>query len=181
MNQVKEFLEYIFNAFKIWIIVQPWEQCLRVRSGKKITKLSGGIYFRIPYLDSLYIQETRLRVVGLSIQTLTSKDFKTITLNSAVGYSITSIETLYNTLYHPESTIQNMAMSEISEFIYKNDLEDIKPLVIEKAVLEKLNAENYGIKFEYFKITNFAVVRTYRIIQDHQSWTDNTLDMTVKK
>lgn len=181
MNQIKDFFEYIFNSIKIWVIVQPWEQGIRVRRGKQIKKLNGGIYFRIPYLDSVYIQETRLRVITLNIQTLMSKDTKTITINSSLGYSITNLELLYKTLFHPEATISNMAMSEISDFIFKNNLEDINPAKIEKSVLDKLNAENYGLKFEYFRLTNFAVVKTFRLIQDNQTWVDNGLDMNNKK
>ena len=62
MNEVQQFLEYVFNAFKIWVIVQPWETGLRVRAGKKVKNLSKGMYFRLPYFDSVYIQESRLRV-----------------------------------------------------------------------------------------------------------------------
>lgn len=181
MNQIKDFFEYVFQSIKIWIIVQPWETGIIVRNGSRVKKLNKGIYFRIPYFDSVYIQESRLRVASLPIQTLTSKDLKTITLNSSVGYSITSIETLYNTLYHPETTIQNMAMSEIADFIFKSNLNDINPHSIEVAVLEKLNATKYGLKFEYFRITNFAVVRTFRLIQDGQSWSYEGLEMNKKK
>jgi regulator of protease activity HflC (stomatin/prohibitin superfamily) len=180
MYQVKEFFEYIFNAVKIWIIIQPWQQGLRVRNGKDVKLLNGGIYFKLPYFDSVYVQETRLRVVSLPIQTLTSKDLKTVTLSGSIGYSITNIETLYKTLYHPETTISNMAMSEMSNFIFNNDLKNIDPARIEKAVLSKLNAEDYGLKFEYFQITSFAVVRTLRLIQD-QSWISEGMDMDKKK
>ncbi len=45
MNQLKDFFEYIFNAFKIWIIVQPWQTGIRVRAGNKIKKLEKGILF----------------------------------------------------------------------------------------------------------------------------------------
>lgn len=180
MNQIKDFFEYIFNSIKIWIIVQPWQQGIRVRKGSTIKKLSGGIYFRIPYIDSIYIQETRLRVASLPIQTLTSKDLKTVTLSGSIGYSIRDLETLYNSLYHPETTISNMAMSEMSDFVFKNNIADINPSCIEEAVLAKLNAENYGLHFEYFRITSFAVVRTLRLIQD-QSWLSEGLEMDQKK
>lgn len=180
MNQVKDFFEYIFNAVKIWVIVQPWQTGLRVRNGKKIKKLNGGIYFRLPYFDSIYIQENRLRVASMPVQTLTSKDIKTITLNGAVGYIITDIEKLYQTLFHPETTIANITMSEVADFIFKNNLESINPNSIEEAVVSKLNSDDYGLKFEYFRITNFAVVRTYRLIQD-QSWISEGLSMNDKK
>lgn len=180
MNQVKDFLEYIFNAVKVWIIVQPWQTGIRVRNGKHIKKLSGGIYFRLPYLDSIFIQENRLRVASMPIQTLTSKDIKTITISGAVGYVITDIEKLYQTLYHPETTISNITMSEVADFIFKNNLDGINPNTIEKAVIKKLNKDDFGLRFEYFRITNFAVVRTFRLIQD-QSWVSEGLSMNDKK
>lgn len=180
MNNIKEFFQYVFNSFKFWIIIQPWEQGLRVRSGKHIKKMKGGIYFRIPYIDSLYVQETRLRVADLPIQTLTSKDISTITLNGAIGYSISNLETLYKTLYTPEKTISNMVMSEIADFVFSNNVTDVNPIKIQESILKKLNDQNYGLKFEYFKITNFAVVKTFRLIQD-QSWVHEGLRMSEKK
>ena len=180
MNQVKDFFEYIFNAIKIWIIVQPWQTGIRVRLGCKVKKLSGGIYFRLPYFDSVFIQESRLRSTEMPMQTLTSKDLKTITLNSSFGYSIINIEALYNTLYHPEKTLQNIAMNEMATFIWNNDLQDITPEAIEEAVLIKLVEKYYGIQFEYFKITNFAVVKTFRLIQD-QSWISDGFTTDEKK
>lgn len=166
MNQVQQFFEYIFNAVKVFIIVQPWETGIRVRNGNRVKKLEKGIYFRIPYFDSVFVQESRLRVVDMPIQTLTSKDLKTITINSSFGYSITDVEKLYDTLYHPESTLQSIAMSEVAGFIFGKNLEEVTPQSLEEQVLKRLNEEDYGISFDYFKITNFAVVRTYRLIQD---------------
>lgn len=180
MNQVQQFLEYLFNAIKIWVIVQPWEAGIRVRNGKKIKKLTAGIYFKIPYFDSVYVQEIRLRVREMPMQTLTSKDLKTITLNSSMGYSITDIEKLYQTLYRPEMTLQNIAMSEIAEVLHSTDSNDITPGLLEKKVIDKLKADDYGLNYEYFKITNFAIVKTFRLIQD-QSWVSEGFSMTQKK
>jgi len=181
MNQVKDFLEYIFNAIKIWVIVQPWEKGIRVRCGKKTKKLSSGIHFRIPYFDSTYIQECRIRSMSICLQTLTTKDLKTITINSALVYQITDIEKLYKTLYHPEATISNMAMSEISDFVFKNNLTDVNPKNIEEWVMSKLKADDYGMEFKQLRITNFANVRTFRLIQDSQSWTEDRIKMSDKK
>jgi len=180
MGQIKDLLEYIFNFIKIWIIVQPWEQGIRVRKGNKIKKLSKGIFFRIPYFDSIYIQESRLRMVQMSMQTLTTKDRQTVTINSCLGYSMADIEKLFNTLCHPEGTISNIAMSVTSELIFNTDLSNINPKEVELAVLKELNKNDYGLKFEYFKITNFAAVKTFRLIQDGQSWVDNCLSITKK-
>jgi regulator of protease activity HflC (stomatin/prohibitin superfamily) len=180
MTSVKELFDYLFNFVKIWVIVQPWETGLLVRRGKHVKKLSKGLYFKIPYFDSVYIQEARLRVVPLSMQTLTTKDGKTVTLNGAVGYSIQSIEQLYNTLYHPELTIQNIIMGEIAKAVYGKAVLDLTPEYIQDQVMSRIKATEYGITFQYFKITNFAVVRTYRLIQD-QTWVDEGIKLNEKK
>lgn len=180
MGQVQQFIEYIFNAIKIWVIIQPWEEGLRVRMGKHIKKLHKGIYFKLPYFDSVYVQETRLRVKNMPIQTITTKDGMTITLNSALGYTITNLERLYQTLYAPEATIQNIAMSTNAEIMRNLDASDIVPEEVEKQVLEKLNEKDYGMSFEYFKITSYAQARTYRLIQDH-AWNDEGFTLNEKK
>lgn len=180
MNQVQQFFEYLFKSFKIWVIVQPWEAGIRVRNGNYIKKLNKGIYFKIPYFDSVFVQEIRLRVVEMPMQTLTSKDKKTITLNSSIGYSIKNIEKLYQSLYKPEMTLQNIAMSTIAEVLSKEESDNVTPDFLENRVIEQLKNEDYGLEFEYFKITNFAIVRTYRLIQD-QSWVSEGYSMDEKR
>lgn len=180
MNQIKDFFEYIFNAIKIWVIVQPWQSGIRVRNGKHIKKLENGIYFKIPYFDSVYVQETRLRVVQFPVMTVTSADLKTITLNLSIGYSIEDIEKLYATLYHPELTIQNIGMAETSDFVYRNNVPDLTPEKVSQAVAKKLQEGDYGLNIEYAQVTNFAVVRTYRLIQD-QTWFNEGIKLDVKK
>lgn len=167
MGSIRELLDYILNVFKFWIIVQPWERAIRTRFGKGQKLLKGGIHFRIPFMDTFYIQCVRLRVVNLPMQNLTSKDLKTVTVNGSAGYEIDNIEILYNTMYEPESTISNIIMGTIADYVYAHNILDITPLDIENEVIKKLNLKKYGLNVSYFKMVNFAVVRTFRLIQDN--------------
>lgn len=180
MNSVKETIEYILKIFELWITIMPWESGLRIRLGKHIRVLSQGIYWRIPFIDSIYVQTTRLRIVPLSLQTLTTKDGKTVSIIASIGYSITDIKQLYNTLYHPDSTIFNIALGEISKFVSVNNLTDCKQETIENFVMKNLQKEDIGVKYEYFKINGFAVVRTYRLLQDGH-WAPNDINMDLKR
>ena len=180
MGQVKDFLEYIFSALKIWVIIQPWEMGLRVRMGNKIKVLKPGIYFKIPYFDSVFVQEVRLRIADMPVQTITTKDLKTISIVGAIGYSITDINKLYNTLFHPETSVRNIAMSIISTQLYEKESSEINPKQIEIEVLKALNDLDYGLTFKHFKITNFAIVRTLRLIRD-TNWGFEGLKMDQKK
>jgi len=100
MGSIKEILDYISKAFTWWIAVQPWEQGLRIRMGKHEKLLKPGLHFRIPVIDKVYVQTDRLRMVNIPVQTLTTKDAKTVTITTAFSYSICDISKLYHTLYH---------------------------------------------------------------------------------
>lgn len=180
MNYIKETLDYLSKLFQWWVIIQPWEQGIRTRFGKNAIILLKGTHFRIPFFDTIYIQTTRLRVVSMPLQTVTTKDKQTITLCSAIGYSITDIHKLFNSLFHPESTISNMVLSEVSEYVYTHDLSECNPKDIENLVISKLKNEDYGIKYEYIKIVGYAVVKTYRLIQDGH-WTPDGLNLDNQK
>jgi hypothetical protein len=180
MNYIKDTLEYLSKLFQWWIIIQPWERSIRTRFGKNLSVLGPGTHFRIPFFDIVYIQTIRLRVVSMPPQTITSKDGKTITAVCAVGYSICDIHKLYNTLYQPEVTICNLVQGEIAEYVSQHNLTECGPGHIETQVFGKLKESDHGIKYEYVKMVGYAVVRTYRLIQDGH-WTPDSLNMNDKK
>ena len=179
MNQVREFIEYILNLVKIWVIIQPWQQGIRVRIGKNRKLLNPGIHFKIPYFDSVFVQETRMRIVDMPLQSISCKD-QTITLNASFGYTISNIDRLYLTLFHPETTLKNLTMAKITDYISVRDFADIKLNDLENYVLTELKSLDYGIQFTTFQIMNYASVKTYRLIQD-RAWTHEGLDMNGKK
>lgn len=180
MNYFNEIIQHLGKLFQWWIIVLPWERGIRVRFGNRIKVLADGTHFRIPFFDTVYIQTTRLRVVSMPLQTMTTRDKRTLTIIAVVGYSISDILMLYNRLFQPESTISNMVLSKVSEYIATHSLEECTPSLIEMSVQEKLASEDYGIKYEYVKIIGYAEVRTFRLIQD-QHWTPDNLSMTDRK
>jgi len=180
MLQLKEFFQWLIDSLKIWVIIQPWETAIRVRMGKQTKILTKGIFFRIPYLDSVFVQESRLRIIQMSLQTLTTKDLSAITIEGAIGYSITDIGKLYNTLYQPETTISNIVKSKIAAYIFTRNQNAIFPSELEKEIMENLQELDYGIDIQYFRVQNFAIVKTFRLIKD-ESWNPEGLTMTDKK
>ncbi|TSE05240.1 SPFH domain-containing protein [Aquimarina algiphila] len=176
MNWIKELIDYLTNSFKFWEVISPWESGLRIRLGKHIKKIDSGIHFKIPFIDSIYVQTIRMRVVSLSPQTITTKDNKTLTISAAVGYSIDSVEKLYNTLHQPQVTIVNIIKGEISKYISENVLWDCTQEKINEAISDSLKIDQFGLKYHYVKIMSYAVVRTFRLIQD-QEWNDEDITM----
>ncbi len=180
MNYIKDTLDYLSKLFQWWIIISPWEKGIRVRFGNRVKLLEAGIHFRIPFFDTIYMQTIRSRNVSLPVQTLTSKDGITLTINSVVSYSIIDIIKLYDTLYHPEMTIANIVMSKIAVYISDNNIKDCSPAKLNEEINKTLSNTDYGVKFENMNIVSYAIVKTYRLIQEG-SWIGEGYNLNDKK
>ena len=163
-----EWLQTIFDRFTeafrwLWIL-QPWEQALRVRCGKKIVKFQGGIHFKIPYIDYIFAQNCRLRLSEVPSQTVTTLDHRSITLSGALCYRVEDVEPLYNKLHMAEETISRKTQGIISRYIAWHEFEDCSPEKVMQHVDNTIKFEQYGLADVEFVLKDFAVVRTYRFI-----------------
>lgn len=167
LNSIADFLGRLLNW---WFTVQPWEQAIHVRRGK-VAKVKGpGFYWQIPFVDKVFIQTTRMRMMDVPMQTMSSKDGSAITVKSVIGYSIIDVLKVYQTLYHPEVTLGSMVQSGVGQFIRENLTSAITPAGIEEYV--KIDGDQYGIGNVTVKITTFAIVKVFRLMQDNSTMYD---------
>lgn len=176
MNWLQDILNRIERLLTWWIVVNPWESAVRVTFGKKMRVLAPGMWFKIPFVHNVRVQSVRLRVITCGLQTVTSKDGTTITVRLVIGFSIEDIAKLYNSLDSPDLTMANFAMGETADLIARRTTNECKPETIQDMVKSKLTEQSYGLKLEYVKVTNFAIVRTYRLMGDHH-WNEGNLNM----
>lgn len=173
LNTITAFLTKLLQW---WFTVMPWEQAILIRKGKLSKLLDKGLYLKIPFIDTVFIQTIRMRMIDAPVQTVSSKDGHTITIKCTIGYKIHDILKLYETLYHPEMTLTGMTMGFIGEYVRDNNIIDITPKQIQEFIAGKINAVEYGLKDLEIKITTFANVKTFRIINDN-SWLAENLKM----
>lgn len=180
MELVNTITAFLVKIFQWWFTVMPWEQALLIRNGKNVKLLGAGIYLKVPFIDAVYIQTTRMRMVDTPMQTVSTKDSSTLTIKTVIGYTIDDIQVLYNRLYHPEMTLNSMSMGYVGEFVRDHNIEEVTPSNIEGYVNSKILASSYGLKDLTIKITTFAIVKTFRLIQDG-SYLHEGLNMEPKK
>lgn len=166
MGLINTITEFLVKIFQWWFTVMPWEQALHIRKGKKVKLLGAGIYLKVPFIDTVFTQTTRMRMIDTPMQTISTKDGNTLTIKSVIGYTISDIQVLYNTLYHPEMTLTSMIMGYAGEFTRDRVINEISPPLIEEFINSKIEASDYGLKDLSIKITTFAIVKTFRLIQD---------------
>lgn len=172
------FYNFIIKFFDWWYMVQPWEQALHIRAGKKVKLKEKGIYLKVPFIDTIFVQTTRMKIIDVPAQTVSTPDGKAITVISTIQYSISDMEKLYNTMSHPEMTLSSMVMREIADFTFKTkEAEKVNAKNCQKYINRIIDAEQFGLKEVKINITTWANVPTYRLIMDGSAVTEG-LDMT---
>ena len=158
------------------VVVTPWEQVVRVRAGRRVRVLGAGMYLRIPFVDRLYRQSTRRRLSIIPAQTVTTKDGKAITIGAAVGYSITDLLQLYESIHDAADTIECEVSAVASEYFATHTFAECTPTAVAQHMRSTLDLSRYGLGDTEFHITNFAAVRTLRVITgDIRSWSQGAM------
>jgi len=181
MNWLSEIFGF-FRAFQCWVTIAPWEQGLRVRCGKTAAVLGAGIHYRIPFLDRIFVQATRVRSISGGSQTVSTKDGKALTVVIAIAYSIEDIQALYNSVSHPETTLIQLSEALVAKHISSSAADVVSPKSISDAVLSEMVCGTYGLGNVCINVTSFVYARTYRLMsmEYRDTTTGDNLDPPVK-
>lgn len=177
MDKLTDLFSFLRNCFRWYFIVMPWEQAIFIRGGRKHRVLGPGLYFRIPFIDMVYINTTRRRMIEAPMQTVTTSDGHAITIKTGVSYRIVDMFKLYNGLYHPENTLLNIVMSDVSRYVSDRKLHELSPNNIESAMSISAQQDEWGLGDLKVTLNNYAVVKTFRLIQDQSGFYSEQLKM----
>jgi SPFH domain / Band 7 family len=167
MNIIQNILDFLKHLLQWWFIVEPWEQAVRVRFGKHVLLFEGGAHFRIPFFDTVYVQNTRRRLMPIGSQTLTTKDRKLVTIHSTLGFTINDVLLLQQTLHDADGTVLQHVTASLSQDIATHNLADCTPSEVMKRVRANLNLEKYGLGNLELALTSYvADIKTIRLIND---------------
>jgi hypothetical protein len=178
MAWLQTIFERFTEAFKWWFVLQPWEQALRVRAGRWIKKFEGGLHFRIPYLDSIFKQNCRLRITDIPQQTVTNAEDQTFTVAGALQYRVEDVTPLYTHLHMAEETLAYSVQSLVADHIATSYSESCEPNIVQEVINGEIRGrfQNYGLAEVKFLLTDFARVRTYRLIMGNmEKWNAHSL------
>jgi hypothetical protein len=176
MNVVQNVLDFFKHLLQWWFIVEPWEQAVRARFGKHVKLFNGGAHFRIPFFDTVYVQNTRRRLMSMGSQTVTTKDRKLITIHSTLGFTIVDILRIQQTLHDAEGTVMQHVTARLAQDIATHDLKDCAPAEVMDRVGAALDLERYGLGNLEFALTSYvADIKTIRLINDSSApWIGGT-------
>lgn len=161
-------LQQLFRGLRPWVTVKPWEQGVRVRLGKHTRLLYSGVFLKIPLLDTATVFPIRTRTSFAPLQTLRSLDQRTVTIGLIVRYRIADLLKVLDTLHNPEGTLVHMAQGAVSDLVAATNAHDLRPELITRTVLEKVQPAQYGIDDFAVLVSDNADLsqRTFRLLNE---------------
>lgn len=182
METFTAFLKQVGQIFTWWVMVAPWEQALRVRAGRHVQQLQPGVHLRIPFLDTVHVQSVRMRLATMSMQTVMTRDRRALTVAGALGYAVGDIVRLYQTLHHAEDTLTNLSMTAVADCAAAELADDLNPAKLAQLTAAAIASTftTYGLLDVSIRITDFAFLRTYRLISDTR-WGTHGSSLNVEK
>ncbi len=171
LQQIAEWLK----GLRCWYIVRPWEEGISVRCGRWVFDALPGLHLRIPFVDEVFVQNTRLRSLNLPVQTVTNREGATITVSAVVQWRISNVKLLYGRVHVPEDWIYNTALSAIAEVMFGMGIDSDPKSIGDAASKALASGIELGLIIESVAITDFARVRTYRLIsgEGNTGWSWN--------
>lgn len=167
MSFFQQFLDFLWALINWWTVIEPWEQAVRVRFGKHLALLGPGVRFKIPFFDHVYIQNVRRRVASVGLQTLTTRDAKSITIDGSLGYRIGDVMQLHTTLHDAEYSIKQEVTGLIADYVITHDKADCGPADIVAHVRKAHRLTKYGLAdVDFFLSGYISDIPTYRLVQD---------------
>ncbi len=161
MEALNALLQSLGRFFRWWVLVCPWERCIRVRGGKRQRELSPGVHFLIPFLDRAFIHSVRLRLSNIPAQTLTRQDGSVLTVRGVLKYKVADLSLLYREVHNAEDAV----LDRTAGLIAVN--REVGAEALEVAVLAAADYSDWGLVVEGFTVTDFVISRrSYRLLTD---------------
>ena len=166
-----DWLRSVLTNAAWWFTVRPWEQAVRLTFGKKRVLLGPGIYFKVPIVHQALVFPIRTRTVYVPMQTLRSKDGRTVVIGLILKYEIADLFLVLDSLHNPGATLAHLAQGIVGKLVPTLDGSEVVASTISKAINGEINPGQYGVSAFDIMVSDNADLsqRTFRLIQE-QRW-----------
>lgn len=163
-----EWLRQVLIQATPWFTVRPWEQGVRLWMGKNRRLLGPGFYFKVPVLHQALVFPIRLRTAIVPMQTLRSKDGRTVTISLILKYRVADLFLVLDTLHNPEATLGHIVQGSVSDLVPTLESQQVTTERIRASAKSAVDAKALGIdEFDVLVSDNADLSgRTLRLIQE---------------
>lgn len=168
MNVIFEWIGRLFAMARFFVIVRPWERCIRLRLGHaEEEELATGFHWCIPFLDETLIFNTRLRLAAVPNASLTTSDGQSLSLSLNVWFRNEKPLRTMMSLQQPEDSCAGFAQELAALYVESRNLVDIDREELRGFVKDEIGHITDGLVIERVGVSEYVVPdRTFRIINN---------------
>jgi regulator of protease activity HflC (stomatin/prohibitin superfamily) len=150
------------------VILFQYENGVRYRYGKYIKTLTPGIYFKIPYLETILHESIVDTTIMLPPQSIRIKGNKEIVVRASIGFSITDIGKYYNKVTDTKSAISDLGCMILRGVCIQNTRMAIECIEFGDELEEQLQemVDIYGIKINFFRLVESTECSSYKLFNE---------------
>lgn len=166
---VQAILDNIFYLLPIRII-HSYEKGVLFKKGKDVAELGPGVHFFIPWLWSIEVINAAPEVQNLPTQSVTSKDRQTVAFSCNICYQVVDARKMFTQVQSFDDAIEGFAMVHLAEMISQHTVIQYhaKRESLHEQFAQTLSekVEEWGAKMIWVGLTDYAVVKAYRLFGD---------------
>ena len=164
---IQQFINELIPIF----IIDEWEEAIVLRFGKYFNTYKPGVYYKIPFFDSVWRYTVITQSIDIPPQSVTTADNKNVVVKGIIRFTISDIKIFLLTITQPQDVLTDTTGGMIREIIENTRWENI--IDIDKRLTSEVGkfVKKWGIKVEKVTLTDLQIANSIRIIQDstHQS------------
>ncbi|WP_017306255.1 SPFH domain-containing protein [Spirulina subsalsa] len=146
-------------------IINEGNEALVERLGQYNKKLTPGLNFIVPVVDSIVVEETtREKVLGIDPQNAISKDNVSLRVDAVVYWQIIDLEKTFYVVEDITSAIENLVVTTLRSAIGRLELEETYSSrdKINQELLQQLDeaTSNWGVKITRVEVREITPART---------------------
>lgn len=152
-------------------VIDMWEEGIVLRAGKFLRVVKPGLYFKIPFLDTVWKHSVITQSIDIPPQSVTTADNYNVVVKGIIRFTISDIKLFLTTITQPTDVLIDTTGGMIRNIIEETKWQDL--VDIDKKLTFQVGkfVRRWGIKVEKVTLTDLQIANSIRIIQDstHQS------------
>lgn len=160
------------EALKFCCIVEHFEEGVHLRKGLFLRVVKPGLRFHLPgYLDRILCENVKPCAKPLGLQSLLTKDGKTVSIQTVITHSINDIKTALLEVENVAQAILDSCAGEIGRLVMTSTWEQIvhEDFPNKLSIACRRRAKKYGIHIEEVQIMELTPARALRLLQDDKA------------
>lgn len=165
-DKIISLLQQFFHVLTPFVIIDEWEEAVILRFGKYRRTLKSGLYFKIPFIDSVWKHTVITQSIDIPPQSLTTADGQNVVVKGIIRFTIFDIKTFLLTITEPKDVLMDTTGGMIRDIVEETEWWDMNDLDVRLTREVSKFVKKWGIKVEKVTLTDLQIASSIRIIQD---------------